>query len=218
MTDHRPPPPGPEDCLTRSRASSYKGGTLIAEDVRDLPTHQRRLAHPDGYRPDQCLCCGGRVLHVHDYPRRKPVGEPGMPPEIAIVRHICADAACAATWRILPAFLARHLWRVWRTVERTVSEEEPASGHAPERIPERIPESTARRWRARLASMAIQLVVLLATSGGILLEAIAKRAGLDATRAELVDVHAERTEAPPGRRLADLSTLIHRLERGIRLM
>jgi hypothetical protein len=213
MTDHRPPPPGPEDCLTRSRASSCKGGTLIAEDVRDLPTHRRRLAHPDGYRPDHCLRCGGRVLHVHDYPRRKPLGEPGMPPEIPIVRHICADPACAATWRILPAFLARHLWRTWATVERTVTEQE-----LPEVPAVRIPKQTAQRWRARLASMAIQLVVLLATSGGVLLEAIAKRVGLDATRSELVDVHARLTEAPPGRRLADLAAVVHRLERGIRLM
>jgi hypothetical protein len=214
MTDHRPPPPEPEDCLTRSRASSCKGGTLIAEDVRDLATHRRRLACPDGYRPDHCPRCGGRVLHVHDYPRRKPIGEPGMPPEITIVRHICADPACAATWRILPAFLARHLWRMWWTVERTVSEEEPPSPLDPDPIPER----TAQRWRARLASMARQLIVLLATSGGILLEAIAKCVGLDATRSKLVDVHTRLAEVPRGRRLADLAALVHRLERGIRLM
>jgi len=214
MTDHRPPPPEPEDCLTRSRASSYKGGTLIAEDVRDLATHQRRLADPDGYRPGHCPRCGGSVLHVHDYPRRKPYGELGMPPEITLVRHICADPACAATWRILPAFLARHLWRVWWTVERTVSEEESPSALDPERVPER----TAERWRARLAAMARQLIVLLATSGGVLLEAIAKRVGLEATRSELVVVHARLAEAPPGRRLADLAALVHRLERGIRLM
>jgi hypothetical protein len=213
MTDHRPPPPGPEDCLTRSRASSYKGGTLIAEDVRDLPTHQRRLADPDGYRPDHCLRCGGRVLHVHDYPRRKPLGEPGMPPEIPIVRHICADPACAATWRILPAFLARHLWRTWRTIERAVSKQEPSE---PAAVP--IPAQTTRRWRARLASRAIQLVVLLATSGGVLFEAIAKGVGHEATRAELVDVHARMAEVSPGRRLADLAAIVHRLERGLRLM
>jgi hypothetical protein len=88
----------------------------------------------------------------------------------------------------------------------------------PAPIPERVPKRTAQRWGARLASMAIQLVVLLATSGGALLEAIAKRASLGATRAELVDVHARMTEAPPGRRLADLATLVHRLERGLRLM
>jgi hypothetical protein len=213
MTDHRPPPPEPEDCLTRSRASRSKGGTLIAEDVRDLPTHMRRLVDPDGYRPRWCPRCGGYVLHVHDYPRRKPIGEPGLPPEIPIVRHICADPTCEATWRILPAFLARHLWRVWETVERAVLEEAP-----PAPTDERIPEQTVQRWRARLFSMARQLVVLLATGGGALLEAIAMRVGLLATRSELVDVHASMAEAPRGRRLADLAVLVHRLERGIRLM
>lgn len=213
MTDHRPPPPEPEDCLTQSRASRYKGGTLIVEDVRDLATHERRLAEPDGYRHDHCPCCGGRVLHVHDHPRRKPSGEPGMPLEITLARYICADPECRATWRMLPAFLARHLWRMWPTVERTVKARAP-----PPPAPAPIPRRTARRWRERLASAARQLVVLLATSGGVLLEAIAKEVGLVATRSELVDVHARMAATPPERRLADLAALVHRLERGIRLM
>jgi len=212
MTDHRPPPPEPEDCLIHSRVSRYKGGTLIAEDVLDLATHGRRIVDPDGYRPAQCPRCGGQVLHVHDYPRRKPRGEPGMPPEITIVRHICADPACEATWRILPAFLARHLWRVWPTVERTTGEVSPPLSTAP------IPKRTERRWRARLASSAKQLVLLLATSGGALLEAIAKRVGLLSPRLTLVDVHAQMTAAPEGQRLADLAALVHRIERGLRLM
>src|SRR5262249_44312791 len=125
MTDHRPPPPEPEDCLTQSRVSRYKGGTLIAEDVRDLSTHLRRLMAPDGYRPRWCPRCGGDVLHLHDYPWGKPIDSPGMPPEIRLVRHICAAPSCRATWRIVPAFLPRHLWRVWGTIERTVREEVP---------------------------------------------------------------------------------------------
>jgi hypothetical protein len=212
MTDHRPPPPEPEECLIHSRVSRYKGGTLIAEDVLDLATHGRRIVDPDGYRPAQCPRCGGQVLHVHDYPRRKPRGEPGMPPEITLVRHICADPACEATWRIVPAFLARHLWRVWPTVERTTGEVSPPLSTAP------IPKRTERRWRARLASSAKQLVLLLATSGGALLEAIAKRVGLLSARLTLVDVHAQMTAAPKGQTLADLAALVHRLERGIRLM
>src|ERR1700731_3080984 len=115
MTDHRPPPPEPEDCLTQSRASRYKGGTLIVEAVRDLATHKRRLADPDGYRADHCPRCEGDVLHVHDHPRRKPCGEPEMPPEVTLVRYICAAPECRATWRMLPGFLARHLWRAWGT-------------------------------------------------------------------------------------------------------
>lgn len=214
MTDHRPPPPEPEDCLTRSRVSRYKGGTLIAEDVLDLATHGRRIVDPGGYRPAQCPRCGGQVLHVHDYPRRKPCGEPGLPPEITVVRHICADPACEATWRILPAFLARHVWRVWGTVERTVGEARPP----PEPDPAPIPKRTERRWRARLLSSAKQLVLLLATSGGVLLEAIAKRVGLEATRLTLLDVHAQMAATPLRCRLAALAALVHRLERGIRLM
>jgi hypothetical protein len=187
---------------------------LIAEDGLDLATHGRRIVDPDGYRPTQCPRCGGQVLHVHDYPRRKPCGEPGAPTEIILVRHICADPACEATWRIVPAFLARHLWRVWSTVERTVSEAPPS----PPRSTAPIPKRTERRWRARLCASAKQLVVLLATSGGALLEAIAKRVSLSAARSALVEVHTQIAEPPPGRRLADLAAIVHRLERGIRLM
>jgi len=212
MTDHRPPPPEPEDCLIHSRASRYKGGTLIAEDVRDYETHCQRISRPDAYRPGCCLACDGDVLHVHDYLQRKPCDGPGSPPEITIVRYICAS--CEATWRVLPAFLARHLWRSWLTVERTVSTGPPP----PPSTAASIPKRTTRRWRERLASAARQLVVLLATSGGALLEAIVKRAGVEATRQELVDVHAEVAATPLERRLADLAALVHRLERGIRLM
>jgi hypothetical protein len=212
MTDHRPPPPEPEECLTRSRSSRYKGGTLIAEDVLDLPTHLQRIRAPDGYRPDICPRCGCRVLHVHDYPERTPLGEPGLPPVITIVRHICADDACRAVWRILPAFLARHLWRVWPTVERAALTPSPKPEVAP------IPKRTVQRWRERLAARARQLVLLLAASGGAVLEEIAKRVGLESTRSELVTVHAEMSAAPIGRRLADLAALVHRLERGLRLM
>jgi hypothetical protein len=192
--------------------------------------------------------------------------------EICIRRYICANKECQATWRILPAFLARHLWRVWPTVERVALPATPpavvpamplavpvatsatplavatsatpsaavpatplavatcatplavATSATPLAVlatpPAPIPKRTAQRWRARLASQAKQLVVLLAVSGGALLEAIAKKAGHWATRAELVDVHARMTKTllAPGRRLADLAALVHRLERGLRLM
>jgi hypothetical protein len=215
MTDHRPPPPEPEGCLTLSCVSRYKGGTLLAEDVHELAAHRQRLAARDPYRPEECHHCHGRVLHVHDYPERKPRGEPGLPPAIRVVRYICAE--CRATWRILPAFLARHLWRAWRTVERTVGAS-PVPRLDPSPAPKPIPKRTAGRWRARLASAARQLVVLLATSGGVLLEEIAKDTGVEGTRRELVDVHAQKAATPPGRRLADLAALVHRLRRGLRLV
>jgi hypothetical protein len=238
MTDPCAAPP-------RSRASRAKGGTLIAEHVHDVATHERLLLDLDGYRPDLCLHCGGEVLHAHDYVERRPRGAPDVAAEIRIRRYICANKECQATWRILPAFLARHLWRVWPTVERVAlpatppavavpatplavpvavpATPPPASATplaAPATPPVPIPKRTAQRWRERLASQAKQLVVLLAISGGTLLEAIAKQAGLWATRAELVDVHARMTETriAPGRRLADLAAIVHRLERGLRLM
>jgi hypothetical protein len=210
MSHQRLPPPEPEDCLIHSRVSRYRGGTLIAEDVQDLATHRRRLADPDGYRPERCPRCGCDVLHVHDYPRRSPRGEADRS-EIRVVRHICAE--CGATWRILPAFLARCLARLWRTVERTVSVDVPAKRDAPS-----IPKRTAQRWRARLSSAAKQLVVLLATTSSVPLEAIAKAVGLDATRWALVDAHAGAAASPIGHRLAPLAALVHRLERGLRLM
>jgi hypothetical protein len=211
------PPPDPESCLITSRVSRHKGGTLVDEDVRDLGVHARRVCDPDGYRPASCPRCGHGGLHVHCYPERRPRGEAGMPPVVRIVQYICANSNCGATWRILPRFLARHLWRGWATVERVVElgerAVEPAAAPA---IP--IPARTQRRWRARLAASARVLVVLLAVSGGAVLEGLATRLGLDATRGELVVAHAALADLAPGERLSALATLVHRLERGIRLM
>jgi len=212
MSQERPPPPEPEECLIQSRVSSCKGGTLIAEDVLDVATHLRRLADPDGYRPERCPRCGGSVLHVHDYLERKPRDEVGVS-VLRIVRHVCANPACDATWRILPAFLARCLWRTWSAVEQATSAVAPSGPRTA-----RIPLRTTQRWRARLASAARQLVVLLATTGGALLEAIAKAVGLDATRRALVDAHTRVAASLRGLCLAAVAALVHRLERGIRLM
>lgn len=205
------PPPDAEACLTTSRVSRFRGGTLVDEDVRDLATHQRRLDDADGYRPARCERCGHGVLHVHGYPERHPRGELAMPAVVQIVQYICAADDCNATWRVLPMFLARCLWRAWRTVERAVA---PASGPPVLRIPER----TVRRWRARLAATARVLVVLVAASGGAVLEAVAARIGLDGARSELVAAHTELTGAVIGERLAAAAAMAHRLERGMRLM
>jgi len=206
------PPPDPESCLVASRVSSFKGGTLIAEGVRDLDAHLRRICDPDGYRPERCPRCGHGVLHVHCYPERRPRGEPGMPAAVRVAQYMCAADECSATWRILPMFLARHLWRAWKTVERVVLPGDVPSASTP------VPERTRCRWRTRLAAAARVLVVLFAASGGLALEAVAAQVGLDASRAELVHAYAEQTEAPRGARLAAVAALTHRLERGIRLM
>jgi hypothetical protein len=209
------PPPEPESCLITSRVSRFKGGTLIAEDVGDLATHSRRICDPDGYRPDSCPRCHGEVLHVHCYPERHPRGEMGMPPVIRIVQYVCAHDGCRATWRILPLFLARHLWRVWRTVERAVAPQQDMPTPA-QHLP--IPERTRSRWRDRLRASARVLVALLAVSGAGALEALAMQVGLDGTRAELVDASIPVIGAAGGARLASLAALVHRLERGLRLV
>ena len=208
------PPPDPEICLVTSRLSRFRGGTLINEDVQDLAAHERRLSDPDGYRPGRCARCGHDVLHVHCYPERHPRGELGMPAVVRIVQYVCAAVECGATWRILPRFLARHLWRAWKTVERVVMPAGmPRSAAAPT-----IPARTEQRWRARFAASARVLVVLLAASGGGALEALASHVGLDASRAALASAHADVARVEPSARLAELAELVHRLERGLRLM
>lgn len=137
-----------------------------------------------------------------------------MPAVVRIVQYVCAAAECGATWRILPMFIARHLWRAWKTVERVVMPAAmPRSVAAPS-----IPARTEQRWRARFAASARMLVVLLAASGAAALEAMASRAGLDASRAELTAAHADVTRGAPAARLAALAELVQRLERGMRLM
>lgn len=205
------PPPDPESCLVVGRESRFKGGTVIDEEVRDLAAHERRVCVPDGYRPRQCPRCGHRVLHVHCYPERHPRGEPAMPPVVRIIQYICAAPTCGATWRILPMFLARHLWRAWKTVERVVQPDATTTARP-------IPARTAIRWRSRFAAAARVLVVLLATSGAGVLEAIAMRVGLEATRADLVEAHAVVAGVARGTRLAAIASLVDRLERGVRLM
>lgn len=206
-------PPEAEACLIRSRVASYKGGTLIDETVEDLAEHLRRMVDVDAYRPARCPRCGDVRLHMHDRIERRPRGEPGLP-VVVVARYICANEECEATWRILPAFLARHLWRVWSTVERIVlPKDTPIAAGAPP-----IPERTERRWRRRMAQAALVVVTLLALSNKAELEAIARSVGLDATRRQLVAAHAVHMKTKSGARLWPLAATAHMLERGIRLM
>lgn len=207
-------PPCAETCLDTSRVSRFLGGTLVVEDVRDLEEHQRRMADADLYRPSPCPTCGFATLHVHCRPERHPKREPSLPPVVAVLQFRCADAECGATWRILPLFLARHLWHAWKTVERVVR----PSTSLPKVAAPRVPAQTARRWRARLDSAARVLCVLLAASGGAALTEVAMTVGLDATRGALVDAFHQVAAGAAGERLSPLAGLIHRLERGLRLM
>lgn len=62
MSRDRLPLSQPDPCLTSSRKSRYKGGTIIAEDVWSVEEHRRRVAAPDAYRPPACLACGFGTL------------------------------------------------------------------------------------------------------------------------------------------------------------
>ena len=195
-----------ESCLIRPYPSSQKGGTLIAEGIVDRKAHERLVCRPDGYRPARCQRCNHAKLHVHDYLERVIRGEGtdgGQTPVVVIVRYLCA--LCRATWRILPQFLARQLWRSWAVVEERVLIEKPP----PHRPP--IPPSTLRRWKARLLMTALVLTQSLATSGSATLEVVAKEVGLVATRAKLLAVYERSHPSQPGSRLANLAVLLHRL-------
>ena len=205
------PPPPAEKCLETSRKSSYLGGTLIAEDVHDLAEHQRRLLDADEYRPSACPRCVCAAVHVHMRPERHPRGDPLLPPVVVVLQFRCASEECGATWRVLPLFLARHLWHGWRAVERAV-----VRGSSP--VGRTIGARTKERWRSRLASSARVLVVLLAMTGGGALEGVAMEVGLSGTRGELVAAYGAVTASPCGERLSSLGALVHRLERGVRLM
>ena len=197
-----PPPPG---CLWRPYRSNpkRKGGTVIVKDVGDLETHERRRRDPDGYRLAACPGCGHGKLHVHDYPERKVF-------LITLVRYLCP--ACRATWRMMPLFLARMLWRSWPEVEAETL------GPAPPAEAPRVPRRTVRRWRARLATAAASLVGVLRERGSAALAMVAAKVGAAATRLELVVAFTEATGAQVGQRLARLAASVHGLVPGVRLM
>jgi hypothetical protein len=148
MTEDRSPPPEAEACLCRRYSSSQKGGTLIAEDVTDLEEHVRRL-NGARYRPGCCPTCGGR-MHVHGDRPRLLLGHPAVATVVARFR--CATEQCRAVWQVVPAFLARHLWRAWETVEDVAIHGTPTVD---------VPERTQRRWRARAATSAAMVVTAL---------------------------------------------------------
>ncbi len=224
MSPERLPPPQPEECLILSRKSRFRGGTIVAEEVWTLEEHRRRMSSPDGYRPRECARCGHDRLHLHDYLERKPLGVLRLC-VLTVARFMCANPSCGATWRVLPAFLARHLWWVWERVERaTTAASRPAPPVSPPSVeavaqPGRpVPDSTRQRWLGRMASSARQLLVLLASTGTTAVKAVAEKVHLDATRGELVAAYVESFAPRAGTQLACIGALVDRLERGIRLM
>jgi len=195
-------PPAAQTCLVSSDASrGRKGGTLIDERVLELSAHEAMMKDPASYRPAECRC-GCTRLHLHDRRERRAVG-PGSA-VVTVVIFLCAK--CFATWRVLPAFLARCLWRTWDAVEAAISD-----GGRPQ-----VPACTVQRWKARLAQTARAARQALATSGAPMLRAVAQRVGLDASRGALTKAYAAATESPSV--LAPLAALLHRLSPGLRLM
>ena len=62
---------------------------------------------------------------------------------MTVVVFLCAE--CSASWRVLPAFLARCLWRTWDVVEAALFE-------GAQKVS--VPARTVQRWRARLMQAA----------------------------------------------------------------
>ena len=184
--------------LERGYASSVKGGTVIAESVDDRGEHERRLADPDTYRPPACRGCG-RKLHAHGTRERKPVGE--TPVEIR--RYRCPG--CGGVVQVLPGFLARHLWRSWKTVEEATA--------TPREVPSVVPARTRRRWQKRLRSPARPVLHVLSALRRPALSAIVERVGLDGTREELLRAFPSRTGV-----LAMLTILLNLVLPGLRMM
>lgn len=174
---------------------------MLAANVRTLAEHERAVADPDRLRPPACATCGCGRLHVHDYRTRKPRGQLGWPAVIEILRFRCAG--CGAVWQLLPAFVARHLWRVWTTVGVILG-----AGSRPDVT---VPKRTRRRWHARAATSARKLARVLATAGGELAAAVAKLAW-DPSRRQVIDALGGAS------RLAEQSALIDRLAPGLRVM
>jgi len=207
--------PAAEVCLSTpySAKPGQKGGTLIAEDVVSLEEHGRRLADPDLYRPERCGHCGAAGLHAHDFRSRVLRGDPEGAAE-RIRRYLCP--ICAATWQVLPAFLARHLHRRWAVVQAAAVRDGVVAASGSERRVQ-IPERTTRRWVGRLLASAVQLTQVLAVVGGDVVEVLG-RVGTACTRAELIEGLAAAGVVAPGRKLEHLAGWVHRLMPGIRLM
>lgn len=194
------PPPA---CLVRPAKPDRKGFTLLADGVCCLDAHARRLADPDGYRPSRCPRCAHDKLHVHDYPSRALRGNRDAP-SIRVVRYRCAS--CDVTFRVLPAFVARHLWRCFHTIEQETIATHPSPSRPP------IPERTAQRWRARLASQIGPLHEALAHEK----HPLANEVLPDQPRRELVLAHAQLHDASPN--LMNAAMLVHQIDPKLRLI
>ena len=193
-------------CLSTPYSSKpdHKGGTLIFEGVDSLQEHRQLLCDPGGYRPERCSSCGSLRLHAHDF--RVRVLDDGEQILVETIRRFrCANKACKAVWRILPAVIARHLHRTWQTVQQA------ASGST------KVSEATVRRWRTRLGRVATGLTQLLATTAEQV-RAVTDSLSIACTRVELVAALVAGGLLDRSRQLQQLAAWIHRIEPGVRLV
>ncbi len=142
-------------------------------------------------------------MHVHSRRERKLYGHIGVA-SIHVLVFRCARDECRALWRVLPKFLARHLWRAWSTVADAV-ETKPGE-------PCPVPRRTRLRWRARLRERAAVLVATLATRGDDTLARRAASLGAGALRREVLAAFGGPHQLPM------LAALVHRLVPGVRVM
>ena len=188
--------------LDRGRPAKQKGGTLLAPELRTLQEHEAALANPDMVRPSPCQRCRVAAVHVHERRRRVFRGEAEGPPGTEVLIFRCADQEnCGAIWRVLPAFLARHLWRRWSLVGASVLRR-PAGRH-------RVARRTRQRWRARLQTSAAVLVALLGATGLERWTGLAARVGAAGMRRELIEA---------AKSLPELACAIDHGQPGVRVM
>lgn len=162
-------------------------------------------------------------MHIHDERPRLLAGHPAQSTQVARFR--CANRdACGAVVQVIPAFLARCLWRSWETVEAAMEPAAPrpkASDAARSAAPV-VPERTRQRWRARLSSSAAAMIAALAAARGSLswVGDVIETVGVGGRRAEVVSVY--RTQATPlpsrGLSYAAPAAVLHRVAPGLRLM
>jgi hypothetical protein len=192
-----------------------KGGTRIVEDATDLERHRIDLLDPDRYRPAKCPRCGHPVLHAKDFRERRPRDLPWFD----IRRYKCASKACGAIWRILPAFIARHLHRAWPTIEVAVTEEGALS--PPPKVegkrPPEVPARTMRRYLGRLSLTAVVLRSAFAAAEAAVARVLCRLVG-EASRAAFCQAFADAGLVAAPRRLEGIATWTHRIVPGLRLM
>lgn len=183
-----------------------RGGTIIAESVREVEEH-RRLLESGGYRPEGCPRCGS-FLHVLDQRPRKLRDLSGSTTQESICRYRCRF--CRAVWQVLPGFIARHLHRTWDVVQTALAELS-----SPQRPATRA-TSTLRRWRGRLTSSAVVLIQAMLEVGASV-GSLLQKVGTRCIRSELVDSLARDGLIDEECRFQDLAGWIHRIYPGLRL-